>query len=384
MPGAVYIVRDGRLRVHHGDADVAYLRKGDFFGEASVARSRPRSATVNPVVDSELLTLPAPAYRELLDSHPDLAKLVERRIASYEYKQVARVPLDFTTELLPAESGVFPALDPASAAGITPEVEAEADEGRRSASWGSGCGPALPARLAGGRDGLRGGVPGDGLPALRPPREPRAHPQVVHTTVDGTSLAGITRGAGVSGSRRGRSRRRRRGSDEMPLPAIVHWEGNHWVVLYDVTAGTCASPTRPRRPAGARARSSIEKWTGYAALFDYATRSRTRPCSEPNVGWTWPFFRPTAARCSPALLLALVAAGAADGDADLHPGDRRQRAHRGGLRAARRSLVVGDARRARADDGRRSSCSATSSAARPCASTRPRSTSSPAGCSRCR
>jgi ABC-type bacteriocin/lantibiotic exporter with double-glycine peptidase domain len=25
------------------------------------------------------------------------------------------------------------------------------------------------------------------------------------------------------------------GLAQLPLPAIVHWDGNHWVVLYDVS-----------------------------------------------------------------------------------------------------------------------------------------------------
>ena len=57
----------------------------------------------------------------------------------------------------------------------------------------------------------------------------------------------------------------------MPLPAIVHWEGNHWIVLYDVGK----SHVRVADPASGRRkipRSEFEKkWTGYTALFDYTT-----------------------------------------------------------------------------------------------------------------
>ena len=58
--------------------------------------------------------------------------------------------------------------------------------------------------------------------------------QLVHTSSDGTSLMGSARGRGSSAWRPGPSRSRAGISTSMPLPAIIHWEGNHWVVLYDV------------------------------------------------------------------------------------------------------------------------------------------------------
>src|SRR5262245_24428626 len=48
--GAMYVIEEGRLRTYRrvdgADKDVAYIRKGDFFGERSLIRAEPRSASV--------------------------------------------------------------------------------------------------------------------------------------------------------------------------------------------------------------------------------------------------------------------------------------------------------------------------------------------------
>ncbi len=76
----------------------------------------------------------------------------------------------------------------------------------------------------------------------------------------------------------------------MPLPAIVHWEGNHWVVLYDVAKDhVCvADPAIGRRKIPRK--TFEEKWTGYAALFDYTTEFEKSPESGPSLAWVVPFF----------------------------------------------------------------------------------------------
>ena len=75
----------------------------------------------------------------------------------------------------------------------------------------------------------------------------------------------------------------------MPLPAIVHWEGNHWIVLYDVDEQfvRVADPALGLRKVP---RSEFEtKWTGYAALFDYTPAFEEAPESKPSLAWVLPF-----------------------------------------------------------------------------------------------
>ena len=81
--------------------------------------------------------------------------------------------------------------------------------------------------------------------------------------------------------------------DRLPLPAIVHWEGNHWVVLYAVNNGH-VRVSDPGRGLRKIPRDEFEeKWSGYASLLasDRATLAQV-PESKPSLGWLKPFIRP--------------------------------------------------------------------------------------------
>src|SRR5438105_14167911 len=75
----------------------------------------------------------------------------------------------------------------------------------------------------------------------------------------------------------------------MPLPAIVHWEGNHWIVLYDVDEQfvRVADPAVGLRKLPRREFEA--KWTGYAARFDYTPAFEQAPESKPTLAWFLPF-----------------------------------------------------------------------------------------------
>ena len=99
--------------------------------------------------------------------------------------------------------------------------------------------------------------------------------RAIGTTETGTSLAGIARGARALGLEARMVRALDRDLATLPLPAIVHVDGDHWVVLYDVeerhvrVADPRAGPLRlPRRQVK-------ERWSGYAALLAPPTQSRT-------------------------------------------------------------------------------------------------------------
>src|SRR5262249_62374780 len=58
--------------------------------------------------------------------------------------------------------------------------------------------------------------------------------QLCHTATDGTSLKALVRAATELGLAARTLKVSIRNLPMMPLPAIVHWEGDHWIVLYDV------------------------------------------------------------------------------------------------------------------------------------------------------
>ena len=103
----MYLVEEGRLRtfvVKDGTAeDIEYLRKGDVFGEGSMLLDGPRAATVEAMTACRLLALPRERARALLDEIPAFRARLEERAGHLDFRRVARVPLDFAEELLPAD-----------------------------------------------------------------------------------------------------------------------------------------------------------------------------------------------------------------------------------------------------------------------------------------
>ena len=79
---ACYIVRSGSFRVTREHSDgraitLATLGPGDIFGELAMLDGEVRSASVEALVDGELLALPAGEVRALLARHPEITvKLV--------------------------------------------------------------------------------------------------------------------------------------------------------------------------------------------------------------------------------------------------------------------------------------------------------------------
>jgi ATP-binding cassette subfamily B protein len=131
---------------------------------------------------------------------------------------------------------------------------------------------------------------------------------VVGTSLDGTSLRGLVAGA----ERLGLAARAVKASpsrlDSMPLPAICHWQGNHWVVLYDTNERfvRVSDPVAgPRRIV----RSEWEaNWSGYSCLVAATPALAEVPEGRPPWRWLLPFVRPHRRSFAIATALALAAA----------------------------------------------------------------------------
>src|SRR5262249_32529766 len=81
---------------------IAYLRKGDFFGELSALTHASRAASVEAVSECTVLSLHESTFARLFETYPDFRARIEERTGPYNYKRVPRVPLDFAEETLPA------------------------------------------------------------------------------------------------------------------------------------------------------------------------------------------------------------------------------------------------------------------------------------------
>src|SRR5205807_711960 len=240
--GPLYVIEKGRARAFTGvngrDQNLAFYREGDFFGELSILNGSPRAASVEAFSDCQLLALDPKSVRDLRRRFPEFDKLLSERLALYQAKTEARIPLDFTTELLPAETQVQ---DKVQLDGEQPPTEVEEKEEPFADEQGL-------FRKRGKRirkidhitqiDEMDCGAASLGMICRHFGRNVSLARirQLCHTATDGTSLKALCRAATELGLAARALKVSLRNLPSMPLPAIVHWEGNHWMVLYDVDA----------------------------------------------------------------------------------------------------------------------------------------------------
>jgi HlyB family type I secretion system ABC transporter len=312
--GPMYIVQKGRVRIFVGNNGTmqnrAFLREGDFFGELSVLDGSPRRASAEAMTSCDLLELRPSAVKEMQESFPEFAKLLEERRAQYNVVNEARVPLDFNHESLPADVSVHNKVELAEPGGTESAVK-EGDEPfvdeegrfrkRDRRFWRfpfvaqideMDCGAASLAMVC------RSFGRKVSLSRIR---------QLCHTSHDGTSLKAICHAASELGLAARALKISLRNLRHMPLPAIVHWEGNHWMVLYEVREKfvRVADPASSLRKIP---RAEFEqKWSGYAALFDYTTQFEKAPETSAGLSWLKPFFVAHRVPLLQATLLAGVA-----------------------------------------------------------------------------
>ena len=307
-PGPMYVVEEGRLRVFVEENGrrkyLAYYRKGDFFGELSIFKGAPRAASVEAVSDCTLSALRQDTFNRLLTTYPEFRARIEERIAQYDYQKVARVPLDFAEESLPAElrASVQVSADqldaPASARKKAKSADAEppAREPFESEDGHFRKGPKRIRRfpLVYQIDEMDCGAACVAMVCRHYGRAVSLARirQLVHTGIDGSSLRALCQAASELGLAARSVKASPRNFERMPLPAIIHWEGNHWVVLYDVS-DTHAWIVDPAFGHVKITRDELlAKWTGFSALFDYTEAFEQAPVSKAGTAWLWPFIKP--------------------------------------------------------------------------------------------
>jgi ATP-binding cassette subfamily B protein len=312
-PGPLYLIDEGRVRVMQSNAGrpthLANLGVGEYFGAESVLRHTPRRTTVEAVTPVRLLTIGADAVDRLGRALPDFRAALEAQLAQQEYKALANVPADISDEILPA--------------GATPQTPVGEEPVDQRADSEGDAGSEAPFAEGGFfvKRGRRGRVPfiqqvdemdcGAACLAMvtrafgRRVSLARIR-QLINTGLDGTSLRSICR----AGEELGLATRSVKASPQhlmaMPLPAIVHWDEYHWIVLVHVGRRHVVVVD----PALGRRRLSREgfdrKWTGYAALFDYTPAFEQAPRTTRVRDWMWPLARPHARLLAQALGLAVV------------------------------------------------------------------------------
>ena len=268
---------------------------------ANRVRRRSRPSTTAPCCGC-----PVSLFQKLLHEHPEFRERLAERVRQYDYHRLARVPLDFADEILPAEASFSAGHAAEVSSPVGAEAAVELDDGPTPASPRrrrrfphifqldeADCGAACLAMVCRffGRN--------VSIAYIR---------EVVRTSTDGTTLAGITRGAEELGLDARSVKASPSRLDELPLPAVVHWRGNHWVVLYRVD-GDRVRLSDPARGLRRVTRAEfLENWSGYASVIAYDAAFEEAPESQPSLGWLKPFLRPHRWYLVAAVVLAMLVA----------------------------------------------------------------------------
>jgi CRP/FNR family transcriptional regulator, cyclic AMP receptor protein len=80
----MYLIVDGKVRVHRGDKLLAELGASQCFGEMSILDAEPRSASCTAITELTLLKIQREDFRELLAEKPEISqgiiKVLTRRL----------------------------------------------------------------------------------------------------------------------------------------------------------------------------------------------------------------------------------------------------------------------------------------------------------------
>ena len=87
----MYIIQEGRVKVHDDIFTIAELSSGNFFGEVSLLDAEPRSASVTAIADTSLFMLEQEDFYKILQKHRDVAQGIMKILISRFRKQNADI-----------------------------------------------------------------------------------------------------------------------------------------------------------------------------------------------------------------------------------------------------------------------------------------------------
>ena len=277
-PGdAMYILREGTARVIKESANgqvLARLQTGAVFGELALLTGGNRAASVVTDTDTSVFRLDKRDFERIVTESPKFkAALVE--VAS-GYSDVAldagedeALPPAYiaAAELPNAPPGEFDEYEPSRARRYPALMQLSETD----------CGAACMAMI------LRYYGKHVSINRLR---------DVVNVSRDGATLYSVAEGAERLGFH---TRGVRAGYDALlkaNLPAIAHWEGFHYIVLYEARPDyvIVADPAIGKRKLS---RAEFEKgWTGYLLLLTPTARIEGVEESKSTIGRFLPLIRP--------------------------------------------------------------------------------------------
>ena len=298
--GPLYLVVDGRLRVSdraHGD--LRYLRGGDIFGEVSLLQGTGRTASVEAVSTARLLVLDSSAFSAAQEQSPEMRARVAEQIAFYERGPSRHVPLDFAAdELMPAQQDTARE-KPAPVPAAVPQAGRSRRRGRAHHV------PFIPQLedSDGGAACLAMVCRGFGAEVRS------AHVRdLLGRSFEGGSAQGMLRAGAALGLD---VRRSEHGGDELEqlaLPAIIRWPGEHWAVLDEVRGERVHVADPAHGPGWVSREELMRHWDGLTLQVSATPALSQAPTDRPDLRWLGPLVRPHRRRLLVVVVLALIAA----------------------------------------------------------------------------
>jgi len=122
----MYIVQSGRVaikkKMKDGDATLAVLEKGDFFGEMAILERMPRSASAEMVEDGDLIVIAGEIFGDMIKANPEIAVRMMRK-QSIRLRETNK---QLEQALKGAPASALPVAAPPAPAGTEGTLQAEA------------------------------------------------------------------------------------------------------------------------------------------------------------------------------------------------------------------------------------------------------------------
>jgi CRP-like cAMP-binding protein len=96
LDDSMYIIIDGRVRVHDGDLTVKVMEERTFVGEMALLHSLPRSASVTAIVDTRLFRLGRAVFYDVMEQHTDVVRSILSVLAGRLRDSLHEWEQDFT------------------------------------------------------------------------------------------------------------------------------------------------------------------------------------------------------------------------------------------------------------------------------------------------
>jgi ATP-binding cassette, subfamily B, bacterial HlyB/CyaB len=222
---AFYIVKSGSAQVERGPeaAVVNRLYPGDFFGELALLTGEPRKASIRATEEVTVFRLAKSDFDELVQRYPVILESIRRISAHYTtsaMKESAAAAAELDADVL-----------------LMPETEAEPVAKAGAGLWSGwrlrgrrrypvllqqnemDCGPTCLTMIA-RYYGMKASV--------------NRMRERCNIGVEGTSMLGLTETAESLGFESQGLKATATLLSELPVPFIAHWNGNHYIIVYEV------------------------------------------------------------------------------------------------------------------------------------------------------